>query len=105
MTKYVVAPATVEHALELAPVMRKEDTREVWAGAHYTPEVALLTSMAGSPEPVSWLADDRVLYMCGVGEFPGMKDQGVPWGRWGRKTCRFICSRWTEPDGHRTTNR
>lgn len=69
MTKYEVVPATDEHAVALAAVMRKADIDEVWAACRFKPLEALRMSMLVSRDPSTGLADGRPVCMFGVGEF------------------------------------
>lgn len=78
MVEYTAVPATEAHALELAPVMSKADVDEVWAGEQRTPEQALLQSLAETPEPIAWLADGEVMFICGIGKIDRIG--GVIWG-------------------------
>ena len=78
MTRYEIAPATEEHAREMAPVMRAADVREVWATSHSSPEEALLDSIRGSRVARAGLADGRVACMYGVGGCPSRATRGSP---------------------------
>lgn len=78
-TRYEVAPATVEHARELAHNMREPDRAEVWAAGHLMPEQATVTSLAASRDAWAGLADGRVVCMFGVGAPMICSVTGVPW--------------------------
>ncbi|MGH7274384.1 MAG: hypothetical protein ACREIQ_08010, partial [Nitrospiria bacterium] len=66
--KYQIVPATDAHAVTLASRMRLEDRTEVLASSGYSPSQALHTSLAGSLEAWTCLADGEVVCMFGVGK-------------------------------------
>lgn len=78
MTEIVVVPATTAHAEELAHTMSQADRDEVWAMAHWTPEIALEKSMRGSRWKQAALVDGRVMCIFGVAKSL-MGGLGRPW--------------------------
>jgi hypothetical protein len=67
LANYQIVPTTREHIHELARTMRQPNVDEVWSLAHLSPAAALYRSVANTPEPVTGLADDKVLCIFGVG--------------------------------------
>jgi hypothetical protein len=61
----VVAPATIEHAERMAPVMRKEDSTEVIA-LGYSPLEALRSSLAESEIAETALLGEHIVAMWGA---------------------------------------
>lgn len=79
MTNHQIVPAGLEHALELAPRLRKGDLAEIKAASGLEPEDALLLSMAMSPKSWAWLYKGRVLALFGVTPHPFSQGVGIPW--------------------------
>lgn len=65
-----IVRATREHAIALAPTMRKADAAEVWASGRYSPQEALLESLRASAEAYTLLIDGEPAVMWGVVPLP-----------------------------------
>lgn len=74
-----IVPAELEHALALAPRLRKGDLREIAAATGDTPEDAILVSLASSPTSWTWLYKGKVMAVYGVAAHPTKPGVGVPW--------------------------
>ena len=77
--KYEIKLANLLHAAELAQGMREADRQEVWAAGHQTPEQAVHLSLASSQKAWVGLADERVVFIVGVGSGTILCLTGVPW--------------------------
>ena len=78
MTHQIV-PASLEHALQLAPRLRKGDLAEIKAASGLEPEDALVLSLAMAPKSWAWLYRGRVMAIFGVGPHPYKAGVGIPW--------------------------
>jgi len=74
-----VVLATLRHAEDLAPRMRKADIDEVRASSGETPLEALIQSIAMSPMSWAWKVDGRVIAIFGVAPHPNSPAVGIPW--------------------------
>jgi len=79
MTKHQIVPAGLEHALQLAPRLRKGDLAEIKAASGMEPEDALVLSLAMAPKSWAWLYKGRVMAVFGVSPHPYRDGVGVPW--------------------------
>ena len=79
MPEYRIVAATEEHALALAPIVRRADAEEVWAASRSTPEEALLRGLEYSLDPRAGLVDGTVACVFGVGQVTLASDWGIPW--------------------------
>lgn len=75
-----IVPATYEHAIQLAPFMRDEDSQEVMASGGFTPLEALTISVYVSDVDMKWTAleDGEPIVMWGCAGDSSM-DVGVVW--------------------------
>ena len=71
-----IEPATFDHVLDLAPRMRAEDRREIWASRLMTPHRALMASIRAAPA-WCWIAGESVQCMFGI--VPSRPGTGIPW--------------------------
>lgn len=71
--------ATAEHALALAPRLRKGDIAEIKASSGGNPEDILLLSLGMSPKSWAWLHNGRVMAIFGVAAYPARPGVGIPW--------------------------
>lgn len=76
---FSVVPATLDHALELAPKLRVADVAEIKASSGSNAEDALILSTALTPTAKTWLIDGEVVAMFGVSPVPSRPGMGVPW--------------------------
>lgn len=76
--RYEIVPATLDHAAELAETMRPADVAEIEA-LGFTPASVLRHSLAASVEPLTGLADGRVVCMFGTGSTGLLSRTGFPW--------------------------
>ena len=74
-----IVPAGLEHALQLAPRLRKGDLDEIKAASGQNPEDVLVFSMAMSPKSWAWLYKGRVMAVFGVAPHPLKPGVGIPW--------------------------
>lgn len=74
-----VEPATLAHAADLAPRMRKADVEEVWASGACRPQEALERSLRMTPEPWSGFANGELVCMFGIAPLTLLGDVGLPW--------------------------
>ena len=76
-----IEKATQAHAQDMAPRMRLDDQREVWASSGTTPIEALMKSIGSPGEHWAALDDGKVVAMFGISQCSmlGAKDVGVPW--------------------------
>lgn len=77
-SKITIRRATYDDCLTLAPVLRKEDKEEVWAGNRLLPEEALILSFNSCPETYVGILNGEVIGMFGCSP----KDDvgfGTPW--------------------------
>ncbi|MFM0151447.1 hypothetical protein [Paraburkholderia sediminicola] len=74
-----VVPATLEHAIAMAPRMREADRAECWALARLTPLEALEVSVQTAVYAWTWLVDGEPACMFGVGARSMIGDTGTPW--------------------------
>jgi hypothetical protein len=79
MTEYVIVPATPDHARDLAPHMRFDDRREIWAASRATPLRALMSSLRESAWAFTGLVDGVPVCMFGVVQVGLFGPHGVPW--------------------------
>lgn len=79
VTTYSITPVSLRHVTELAQGMREADRQEVWAAGHQTPEQAVHLSLAASRQAWVGLADERVVFIVGVGSGTILCLTGVPW--------------------------
>lgn len=74
-----IVPASLEHALALAPRLRKADLREIAASSGGNPEDVLVLSLALSQVAWAWLRDGEVVALFGAAAKPGSPGVGIPW--------------------------
>jgi hypothetical protein len=74
-----IVPAGLEHAIALAPRLRKGDLAEIKAASGENPEDVLVFSMAMSTLCWAWLYKGKVMALFGVVEWPGRPGVGIPW--------------------------
>lgn len=74
-----IVPAGLEHALALAPRLRKGDLAEIKAASGEDPEDVLVFSLALSTLCWAWLYKGRVMGLFGVVEWSGRPGVGIPW--------------------------
>lgn len=79
MVRYEILPATEAHARELARTMRPADVAEVDASTGVSPLEALLASLVVSRDPMTGLADGRVVCMFGVSTPVVLSTHGYIW--------------------------
>lgn len=73
-----IVPASLEHAQQLAPRLRKGDLREIAASSGFEPEDVLTLSLAASVRTWAWLYKGRVMALFGVAPSPN-PGTGIPW--------------------------
>lgn len=74
-----IVPATVGHAVRMAPRMRAADAREVWAAGRLTPMAALSYSLEETPEPWAAIVRGRCMAIWGVAPASTLSGVGTPW--------------------------
>lgn len=75
-----IVPATLEHALQLAPRLRKGDRQEIAASSGGDPENILVLSLAMSGNTAwTYLRNGKVMAMFGAAPHPGQQGVGIPW--------------------------
>jgi hypothetical protein len=77
--EYAVVPATLEHALRMAPNLRQADLDEVWASAQLEGDQALLRGFSCSSHAWTGTVDGEPACMFGVVPASIMSGIGVPW--------------------------
>lgn len=102
MTAYAIVPATIAHCAELAANMTPENAAECAALGH-TPAQAVNYSYLVSREPMTMLADDRVLAIYGIMTPTILSTVASPWilatdvrehGMWFLRQSRRIVGEW-----------
>ena len=71
-------PARIEHAYQLAPVMKQADREEVKAASGLEPLEVLLKSLELSEKAYAIMAGDEVIVLGGL--VPLTEQIGIPWG-------------------------
>jgi hypothetical protein len=79
MVKYEVTPTTCAHVAELSLTISPVDRAEIWAAGHVTPWGAITMGYRGSRDTKTFLADDQVMCIYGVGVPQPLVQHGVPW--------------------------
>ena len=74
-----ILPATLAHALDLAPRVRAADRAELMDGWGHTPAFALTEGVLGSDRVWSGFADRDLVCIFGVAPVPRSAGTGVPW--------------------------
>lgn len=74
-----IVKATEQHIDDIAPRMREDDAREVWAMQYMTPSQALARSLWLSDYTFAGLVDGRAEVMWGVGSLSPVFGVGMPW--------------------------
>lgn len=78
MKNWRIVPATEQQMFLLAPRLRAEDCREVWASHRQLPLEALLVSLRSSPLAWTCLLEDEPAFSWGVAGKLG-ENTGRPW--------------------------
>ncbi|MCI0560024.1 MAG: hypothetical protein MN733_16160 [Nitrososphaera sp.] len=76
---YTIVPVTADHVAELARTIRPEDRTEVLASSGHSPIQALESSLAGSVEAWTGMADGEVLCLFGVNPISILNGVFSPW--------------------------
>lgn len=79
MADIAIVPASLAHAVELAPIMRAADIREIEAVSGAAPLEALRFSLARSTEAWAGTVDGAVACIFGVGPLSLLGGEGCPW--------------------------
>jgi hypothetical protein len=74
-----IVPATLAHALDLAPRVRAADRAELMDGWGHTPAFALTEGVLRSDLAWSGFADRTLVCLFGVAPVPHAPGTGVPW--------------------------
>lgn len=77
--KIEIVPATYQHAIDLAPLLRESDKNEVMASGGLTPLEALAGSVHASEVCWTALLDDHPHIMWGAARCAGESNTGVVW--------------------------
>lgn len=102
MTEYTIVPATREHCIELAENMTPANVAEC-AASGVTPEAAVVGSVVVSREPMTMLADGRVLAIYGIMEPTLLSTSASPWvlatdvtqhSKWFLRTSKRVLDEW-----------
>ena len=79
LTEYLVRPATLEDADEMAPNMRESDQAELEACTGHSPKRALRDSIKCTESPLVGVADGEIGCIYGVAVFDTQPYTGVIW--------------------------
>lgn len=79
MIKYEVVPTNLAHMAELSLTMSSVDQREIWAAGHVKPWDAVFLGKMSSRDTKTFLADDQVMCIYGIGAGQSLSWHGVPW--------------------------
>ena len=75
----MLAPADYEHALMLAPSVRRADIDELWDGYRVTPLEAMASSIKASFQSWAGTVDGEPIAVAGVYQPDRLKRSGHPW--------------------------
>lgn len=79
MVKAELVPATLDHAIAMAPRMREADRQEIWASSRQAPEESLRQAVMASRRPLAGLMDGEVACLLGVVPQSTLSGTGAAW--------------------------
>ena len=79
MIEYVIRGATDDDAIQLAPIMRDLDRKEVWAASAKTPLEALRAGLQTADVAHTAFADEIPFGMFGVSPYSLLSNTASPW--------------------------